>query len=153
MSTESTTGPSTVDALVQLSFLVHGMLERRAAERDMSIVLTRMLGVLRDRRPTMNRLADLLQLDKSSVSGLVARAERRGLVMRAPSADDGRSVVVSLTPEGRRLAAQTADRFAGDVTDLLHDLSHRDTAALTRIADAIVVEAARRGGVDLAAGE
>ncbi|HWD61854.1 MAG TPA: MarR family transcriptional regulator [Humibacter sp.] len=143
----------TVDALAQLSFLVHGMLERRAAERDMSIVLTRMLGILRDRRPTVNRLAELLDLDKSSVSGLVARAERRGLVTRAPSADDRRSVLVSLTDEGRGLAKEVTAEFGGDVADLLRGLSQRDTVTVTRIANAIVVDAAQRHDVDLAAGD
>src|SRR5579862_7310644 len=74
---------STVDGLAQLSFLIHRALERRAAERDMSIIQMRLLGVLRDRRPTINELGRLLGLDKSSVSGLVDRAQRRGLVARA----------------------------------------------------------------------
>src|SRR6185312_17156750 len=88
---------SPVDGLAQLSFLIQGLLERRAAEHDLSIVQTRLLGVLRDRRPTMLELAKLLGLDKSSVSGLVDRAERRGLVARIPSAADRRSVLVGLT--------------------------------------------------------
>ena len=80
-----------VDSMAQLSFLIHRMLERRAAEHDLSIIQTRLLGVLRDRRPTMNELGKLLDLDKSSVSGLVDRAERRGLVSRAASPADGRA--------------------------------------------------------------
>ena len=91
-----------VDGLAQLSFVVSGLLERRAAERDLSLAANRLLGVLRDREPTMNELARLLQLDKSSVTGLVDRAERRGLVARVPSAADRRSVLVRLTPEGRQ---------------------------------------------------
>src|ERR1700685_55211 len=82
-----------VDGLAQLSFVVHGLLERRAAEEHVSIIQTRLLGVLRDRRPTMLELAQLLGLDKSSVSGLVDRAERRGLVVRVPSTTDRRAVL------------------------------------------------------------
>ena len=82
---------SPVDGLAQLSFLIQGLLERRAAEHDLSIVQTRLLGVLRDRTPTMNELARFLGLDKSSVTGLVDRAERRGLVARVPSATDRRA--------------------------------------------------------------
>ena len=74
-----------VDGLAQLSFVIQGMLERRADEHDLSIIQTRLLGVLRDRKPTMNELARFLGLDKSSVTGLVDRAERRGLVARVPS--------------------------------------------------------------------
>jgi hypothetical protein len=40
---------TTVDALAQVSFLVQGTLERRAAEHDCSLIQTRLLGILRDR--------------------------------------------------------------------------------------------------------
>src|ERR1700760_2459113 len=111
-----------VDGLAQLSFVVSGLLERRAAERDLSLAATRLLGVLRDREPTMNELARLLQLDKSSVTGLVDRAERRGRVTRVPSAADRRSVLVRLPPEGRALIAETGTRFTADVTAMLGQL-------------------------------
>src|ERR1700749_1332739 len=97
-----------VDGLAQLSFVVSGLLERRAAERDLSLAATRLLGVLAAREPTMNELARLLQLDKSSVTGLVDRAERRGLVTRVPSAADRRSVHVTLTADGRGLVSAAA---------------------------------------------
>src|SRR6476659_1622565 len=110
---------SPVDGLAQLSFLIQGLLERRAAEHDLSIIQTRLLGVLRDRRPTMNELGKLLALDKSSVSGLVERAERRGLVTRTPSPADGRAVLVSLTQDGRSLVADASSQFGADVRALL----------------------------------
>src|ERR1700746_1550700 len=91
---------SPVDGLAQLSFVVQGMLERRAAEHNLSIIQARLLGVLRDRTPTMNELARILGLDKSSVSGLVDRAERRGLVARIPSTAGRRSVLVRRTDGG-----------------------------------------------------
>ena len=70
---------SLVDALAQLSFLVHNALAEIAGEYDLSIIQMRLLGVLRDREPTMNALGRHLGLDKSSISGLVDRAQRRGL--------------------------------------------------------------------------
>src|ERR1700759_3149154 len=73
-------GPlSPADGLAQLSFLIQGLLEPRAREHALSVISPRLLGILRDRRPTMNELARFLDLDKSSVTGLVDRAERRGL--------------------------------------------------------------------------
>src|SRR6201995_3717918 len=110
---------SPVDGLAQLSFLIQGLLERRAAEHDLSIIQARLLGVLRDRRPTMNELARLLGLDKSSITGLVDRAERRGLVMRVPSTTDRRAVLVSLTDEGRALVSRASARFEADVLTML----------------------------------
>src|ERR1700753_865440 len=97
-----------VDSLAQLSFLVHATLSGFAAEHELSISLTRLLGVLRDRQPTMNELGRLLGLDKSSVTGLVDRAERRGLVARVPSTSDRRVVLVELTAAGRAVVGEVA---------------------------------------------
>jgi DNA-binding MarR family transcriptional regulator len=104
-----------VDSLVQSSFLVQGILRRVAARHDLSVIQMRLLGILRDREPGILALARHLELDKSSVTGLVDRAERRGLVERVADPDDGRAVRVRLTKEGRALAA----RGTGEVGDEL----------------------------------
>ena len=72
-----------VDALAQLTFTVQAAIGRVAATYDLSIVQARLLGILRDRQPTITELAGFLQLDKTSVTGLVDRAQERGLVRRA----------------------------------------------------------------------
>jgi len=140
---------SPVDGLAQLSFVIQEMLERLAAEHDISIVQTRLLGVLRDREPTMNELARLLGLEKSSVTGLVNRAERRGLVARVPSSTDGRAVLVGLTPEGRSLASEVANRFEDEVSTMLRHLPTRDREALSRLVSRMLVAHAADNGVDL----
>jgi MarR family transcriptional regulator, lower aerobic nicotinate degradation pathway regulator len=138
-----------VDGLAQLSFVIHGMLEQRADEHDLSMIQTRLLGVLRDRRPTMNELARLLGLDKSSVTGLVDRAERRSLVTRVPSATDRRAVLVSLTDDGRSLVSQAAMSFEADVSGLLDRLPPRDQATLSRLISRLLVAHAADQGIDL----
>jgi MarR family transcriptional regulator, lower aerobic nicotinate degradation pathway regulator len=65
----------------------------------------RVLGILRDRKPTMAELADYLGLERSTVSGLIDRAVQRGLVEKNTDPADGRSVRVSLTAQARRLAS------------------------------------------------
>lgn len=89
-----------VDALAQLSFLVQNTLAEIAGQHDLSVTQTRLLGILRDREPTMNQLGRHLGLDKSSITGLVDRAQRRGLVTRTTSAIDRRSFQVSITDAG-----------------------------------------------------
>jgi DNA-binding MarR family transcriptional regulator len=137
-----------VDGLAQLSFLITGLLERRAAEHDLSMPATRLLGVLRDREPTMQQLARLLELDKSSVTGLVDRAERRGLVARTPSPADRRAVLVRLTDAGRTLVATAAGAFAADVTALLGELDREDRAALARLVSRLLAGHAASHGID-----
>lgn len=140
-----------VGALAQTSFLVQGLLELRAGEQDLSLIQTRLLGILRDRSPTMNEIAQLLVLDKSSVSGLVDRAQRRGLVRRIPSQLDRRSIRVRLTDEGRRLAGEVSARFEKDIATLLEPLSDADRAELTTHLSQVLVAYAAAHGVDLLA--
>jgi DNA-binding MarR family transcriptional regulator len=140
---------TTVDGLAQLSFLIQGALERRAAEHDLSLIQTRLLGVLRDRRPTMQELAKHLGLDKSSVTGLVDRAERRGLVARVPSPTDRCSSLVELTEPARELASQVAAAFEADVTALVALIPAPDRATLTGLISRLLIAQANAEGVDL----
>jgi DNA-binding MarR family transcriptional regulator len=140
---------SPVDGLAQLSFVTQGILERLAAEHDVSVIQTRLLGVLRDREPTMNELAKLLGLEKSSVTGLVDRAERRGLVVRVPSSADGRAVLVRLTPDGRSVVSAVASDFESEVSMLLRHLPRRDREALSRLVSRLLVAHAADHGIDL----
>ena len=129
-----------VDALAQLSFRVQGVLGQVAAEHGLSIIQLRLLGVLRDRRPGMQELAWYLGLDKSSMTGLVDRAERRGLVRRAPSPHDGRAVQVSLTTEGQELA-RTITAVAGHrIHALTEDLGDAQRAQLSLLASMLVTD-------------
>jgi DNA-binding MarR family transcriptional regulator len=137
--------PELVDILAQLSFLVQNALAEIAGEHDLSLIATRLLGVLRDREPTMHALGRHLGLDKSSISGLVDRAEHRGLVRRSPSTTDRRAFQVSITESGLRLADLIAARFAESVEVLVGDLRDGDRRRLTHLAARIVgADAARR---------
>jgi DNA-binding MarR family transcriptional regulator len=93
-----------VDALVQAAFATMAVLNKVGADNDLSLTQLRVLGILRDRRLRMAALADYLGLEKSTMTGLVDRAEKRGLLQRAPSASDGRAVEVFLSPGGADLA-------------------------------------------------
>jgi DNA-binding MarR family transcriptional regulator len=138
-----------VDALAQLTFAVQGTLGRIASAHDLSTVQTRLLGLLRDRHPTMKELAGFLQLDKSSVTGLVDRAQDRGLVQRTASALDGRSVRVNITAAGRQLVGQVTAAFEDEVEVLVGDLSSAQRTRLSVSASLIAVADAKRRGIDI----
>jgi MarR family transcriptional regulator, lower aerobic nicotinate degradation pathway regulator len=138
-----------VDALAQLTFAVQAALGRIAAAHDLSIAAIRLLGILRDRRPAINDLARLLQLDKSSVTGLVDRAEDRGLVRRIPSTLDRRSVQVTITAAGQELIDQGTAAFEAEITALVADLSPSQRSRFSATASLIVAADARRRGIDI----
>lgn len=112
-----------MDSLVQVSFAVTAALSRVAAERDLSLTQLRVLGILRDREPTMAELATYLGLERSTVSGLIDRAVQRGLVRKDADPADGRAVRVSLTPESRGLASPMITEIAGLLAPLTDRLS------------------------------
>ncbi|WIY00542.1 MarR family transcriptional regulator [Amycolatopsis mongoliensis] len=119
-----------LDNLAQVSFAVMAQLSQVAAAHELSLTQLRVLGILRDRTPKMAELATHLGLDRSSVSGLVDRAARRGLVAREASRDDGRSVRVGLTPEGRKLAAELTAEVARVMAPMTAGLSATDRTRL-----------------------
>jgi len=132
--TDQPAEPELVDGLVELSFAVQQVIGRVAAEHELSIVQARLLGILRDREPTMAALARFLSVDKSSATGLVDRAERRGLVRRFGSEHDGRSVQVALTAAGRRLAGTASDDIASRVAALVEGLTEAESRRLATLA-------------------
>ncbi|NEB79482.1 MarR family transcriptional regulator [Streptomyces sp. SID14478] len=134
-----------MDALVQLSFLVQGALSRIAAEHDLSVIQLRLLGILRDRRPAMLELAGHLGLDKSSMTGLVTRAEKRGLVTRERAPHDGRGVLVALAPEGRTLVERCGADVERRITGLAEHLTPAERDHLRTLA-AKVLAASPSGG-------
>lgn len=111
-----------IDALVQTSFDTMSALSKLAADNDLSLTQLRALGILRDRRLRMTALADFLGLDKSTMTGLVARAERRGLLERARNPDDGRAVDVFLSDAGVELGERIfrdMEQFISQSTEAL----------------------------------
>jgi DNA-binding MarR family transcriptional regulator len=119
------------DSLVQVSFAVIAALSRAAAEHDLSLTQLRVLGILRDREPTMAELAAYLGLERSTVSGLVDRAAQRGLVRKTTDAADGRSVRVSLTAEARRLETVVTAEIGALMVPLTDRLSLSERKRLT----------------------
>jgi DNA-binding MarR family transcriptional regulator len=142
-----------VDGLAQLSFAVHGVLGRIAAAHDLSIVQARLLGILRDRTPSIKELASFLQLDKSSVTGLVDRAQARGWVTRTSSTIDRRSVQVTITTAGRQLVEGVTAAFEAEIAALVAGLNPTQRTRLSAAASMIVVADARRRGIDILAVE
>ncbi len=126
-----------VDALVQAAFVTMAVLNKAGADHDLSLTQLRVLAILRDRRLRMTALADYLGLEKSTMTGLVDRAEKRGLLERAPSASDGRAVDVFLSPAGAELAGRLYVQVSKSLSPMLNELApaeqHRLQTLLERM--------------------
>jgi DNA-binding MarR family transcriptional regulator len=88
----------------------------------------------------MGELAERLRVVARSATDVVDDLERDGLVRRAPDPSSRRSVLVSLTEEGRRLqdALRAARRTAGE--ELLAPLSIEQRRTLADLLARLMVE-------------
>ena len=121
-----------LDALVQTSFTVIGIVTTVGAKHDLSLTLLRVGAILRDRKLTMSELATHLGLDRSTITGLVDRAEERGIVRRVDNEADRRSSRVTLTAAGQRLAATCAGEISREIAPLVARLTRSERDRLAR---------------------
>jgi len=127
-----------ISALVRASFATTAVLSRIAAEHDLSLTQLRVLAILRRRRVRMSELADYLGLDKSTISGLVDRAEKRGLLRRAPNPADGRATDVFLTAEGVQLAGLGDAKIRQSMFPMTGKLTSAETRRLTALLELVL---------------
>jgi len=103
----------------------------RRGKRELSRTAASVLATLRDTGP--RRITDLAEAEavaQPTITTLVGRLERDGLVRRAPDPADARAVRVHLTDEGReRLQAMRAARTAL-LEQRLKDFTADERAAL-----------------------
>ncbi len=127
-----------VDALVQAAFATMAVLNKVGAENDLSLTQLRVLAILRDRRLRMTALADYLGLEKSTMTGLVDRAGKRGLLERAPSPTDGRAVDVFLSPGGAELAERLYAEVGRSLSAMTSELIPADQRRLQALLERLL---------------
>ncbi|MEV7801479.1 MarR family transcriptional regulator [Microbispora sp. NPDC088329] len=121
----------TVAALVRSTFLVNAVYADSAREYGLTQQQGQLLCVLMAQPYGMSELGATLGLAKSSLTGLVDRSERNGLVQRTPDPQDSRAVRVSLTRQGAKLADEFYTETCRRVEELASGLApaERDTLA------------------------
>jgi DNA-binding MarR family transcriptional regulator len=122
-----------LDALVQMSFTVIGIMSAVAARHDLSLTLLRVGATLRNRTLTMSELAAYLGLDRSTITGLITRAEERGFVARTENETDKRSSRVTLTDAGQDLSTACAAEIAREIEPVVAPLSTAERRRLDRL--------------------
>jgi DNA-binding MarR family transcriptional regulator len=77
---------------------------------------------------TQIQLAELCQLDKTTMVVTVDKLERRGLVERRPAPNDRRARIIGVTEAGRELAQSGDDLVQGIFADVLGSLPEDERA-------------------------
>ena len=82
---------------------------------------------------SMGRLALMWMCDASTVTWMIGRAERQGLVGRRTSAEDRRVRVVALTPHGEEVRTTLCEALATPPPMVVESLSDEDMIALLEV--------------------
>ena len=125
-------------ALMEVSSLLqYAVDEHLRADGDLSYVQFQILARLVDAPEGRLRMTDLADGVVYSRSGLTYQAgllDKRGLITRAPSPDDERSVMVSVTDASRALIAHVLPGHVDRVRQLLFEpMTGQDLAALSTV--------------------
>jgi DNA-binding MarR family transcriptional regulator len=129
-----------VAALVRGAFLVNAVYGESAREYGITSQQGQLLCVLMARPLGMGELGATLGLAKSSLTGLVDRTERNGLVRREPDPRDLRAVRVALTPEGSRLVEDFYAETCRRIDRLPKGLSDAERGALADLLGRVVLD-------------
>jgi DNA-binding MarR family transcriptional regulator len=138
-STRNRTRARTLDAIRA----VVGALSRsaRSVERRTGVT-TAQLFVLRQLADadalSLGEIAERTLTRQSTVSIVVARLVKRGLVRRVRAADDRRRLELSLTPAGRRLLTRAPEPTTGRLLAALDELTTEQLRSLSVGLDALV---------------
>jgi MarR family transcriptional regulator, 2-MHQ and catechol-resistance regulon repressor len=115
---------------------------------DVSVTQCYALEALLRRGPSgLNELAAELFLDKSTASRVVGTLERKGYVTRASHPHDGRAVVLTVTPAGRRLHERIRADLVAETRVLLADFEPEVREGAARLISRLARAAAARSGV------
>ena len=114
------------DGLVQLTTLVQAIYARVSERHDLTPVQAKLLCVLLDGPRGMAELAHCFGVEKAALTGLMDRAERRGLARRSPVPGDRRALQVTLTDAGQRAAAAFHAEVSAELSRLISPLAPHD---------------------------
>jgi DNA-binding MarR family transcriptional regulator len=87
---------------------------------------------------TMSQLAMDLGAPLSTVTGLVSRLDRRGLVSRQRDPNDRRAILVELTTEGRQIATRIQEALQGVFARIQSSLSAEELTQLANLVQKVV---------------
>lgn len=86
----------------------------------------------------MTDLSRILSIERSSLTSMVDRLERRSLVARIPSPGDRRACRIELTPDGLALAHQAHDAVVDRINTMTAHLPATTRRAVTTALQSII---------------
>ena len=117
-----------IDILIKLRKIVRSVnLESKRVEKEQGVSIPQLLCLQflaeqEDYRTNAAKLKTFLNLNASTVSGIVKRLEKKGLVAKLPKASDKRVTLISLTSSGMQLIKSAPITFQEKLSKKLQAL-------------------------------
>ena len=120
------TDADVANGLIQLTTVVQAVYARVSERHDLTPAQARLLCHLLDGPRGMAELARCFGVEKAALTGLMDRAERRGLAQRSPVPGDRRALQVTLTEAGHHAAAAFLSEVSAELGRLTSSLAPPD---------------------------
>jgi len=126
--------------LMQLNWLQHRRFAQEISDLSLTVPQFFTLSTLQGLggTATMGDLARSTYQVSATMTGIIDRLVRDGLVERRRDTVDRRSVVVGITPTGQELVDKAWGRALGSLDTVLHDMSTQERTHSYRFVDALV---------------
>ncbi|WP_214414798.1 MarR family winged helix-turn-helix transcriptional regulator [Sphaerisporangium fuscum] len=95
-----------VETLIGVFMEIDGLFNTASRQLGLTPQQAQLLCFAQHLQPSFGELATLLHCDKTNITGLVDRLQRRGLLTRQPDPNDRRITRVHLTPEGEAVTGR-----------------------------------------------
>jgi DNA-binding MarR family transcriptional regulator len=120
----------------------------RPGSRALSRTEAGVLGTLASGPRRITELAESEALAQPTVTQLVDRMQKRGLVARERSTEDGRVVLVSIAPMGHELLEHTRAQYRALLRDAVRELPDDEVQALATATATLqrLIDSLQRGG-------
>lgn len=130
--------PGFPDALVRLSHIVQYVFADVTRQVELTPQQGQLLCVLTSGPVGLSELSRTLHQERSSLTGLIDRVERRGLVERRRHPQDRRAYSVVLTKTGLRLAHEVHAEVSSRLDRLAADVPKAPRETVTTVARTLV---------------
>ncbi|WP_327635487.1 MarR family transcriptional regulator [Kribbella sp. NBC_00482] len=125
-------------ALIRAATAVTEVYERISSDLGLTMQQARLLFILHRQPTNMLGLGSALRLTKSTMTGVVARMESAGLVVRVPDEADRRNFVVTPTDHGAEVAEEFERRLRTEVRRMLQVLDPGERETLGALLTAVI---------------
>jgi DNA-binding MarR family transcriptional regulator len=134
----------TTDILIQIRKIIRSInLESKKIQKEYGVSIPQVLSLnyLHDAenfQATQGELKRFLNLNSSTVSGIIDRLAKKGLVARLPRSGDKRLVNIALTSAGDELISSMPSLLHEQLSDKLNTLKPSELAMIEQSLDMLV---------------